>query len=428
MPKQIMPSDVAEIITHQSHVFLQGAIGEPRTIIESLETAQEVNKSVDYYGVSIPGINRFSPHEFHPGARFHSFFLHNQIENRSSDNLLFHPLHYRDTYRYLENHSGFDVAIIQVAPADANGNHSLGPSVDFVPAILARAKLIIAEVNQQLPTLSDGPAIKHQDIDLIISSDHDLPCNQSQAGGATETAIAKNVSALIDDGSCIQIGIGKLPSSILQQLRHHKRLGLHSGLISEDTRDLIEAGCITGENKNIDRHQHVTGIALGQMDFYRWAATHPQIHFRPVNYTHDQKTLAALDQFVSINSVLEIDLLGQANAEHVQGQAVSASGGLIDFVRGARASDGGKSILAMPATAMKGSKSRIVSRLPVDAVTTLCRADIDYLVTEYGSASLFSLSTDQRAQALIDVAAPEHRDTLYQEWENSRTHQQAKRV
>ncbi|MAZ88426.1 MAG: acetyl-CoA hydrolase [Cellvibrionaceae bacterium] len=428
MPRQIIPSEVAEIITHQSHVFIQGAIGEPRTIIEALESAQKVNKTVDYYGVSIPGINRFSPHEFHPGARFHSFFLHNQIANRSSNNLLFHPLHYRDTFRYLENHNGFDVAIIQVAPADANGNHSLGPTVDFVPSILARTKLIIAEVNQQLPAVSNGATIKHRDIDLIVAADHDLPCNQPLAGGVTETKIAKNVSALIDDGSCIQIGIGKLPSSILQQLRHHKRLGLHSGLISQDSRDLIEAGCITGENKSIDRHQHVTGIALGQKDFYQWVAKHPQVHFRPVDYTHDQKTLTALDQFVSINSVLEIDLLGQANAEHVQGRAVSASGGLIDFVRGARASTGGKSIIAMPATAMKGSNSRIVSRLPSDAITTLCRADIDYLVTEYGSASLFSLATDQRAQALIDVAAPEHRDALYQDWENSKTQGQAKRV
>ncbi len=428
MPQQILASEVAEFITHQSHVFIQGALGEPRTIIEALEAATAVDKRVDYYGVSIPGINHFSPHEFHPGAHFHSFFLHNQIANQDGNSLKFHPLHYRDAFRYLENHKGFDVAIIQVAPADANGNHSLGPSVDFVPAVLARTQLVIAEVNQQLPALAKGPTIRHKDIDLIVAVDRDLPANQPQAGGSIESAIAKNVSALIDDGSCLQIGIGKLPSSILQQLRQHKRLGLHSGLISEDTRELIESGCITGENKSIDQYQHVAGIALGRRDFYQWAAEQPQIHFRPVNYTHDQRILTEIDQFVSINSVLEIDLLGQANAEHVQGRAVSSSGGLVDFVRGARASNGGKSILAMPATAMKGSKSRIVTRLPNDAITTLCRTDIDYLVTEYGSACLFSLATDQRAQALIDIAAPEHRDALHQDWEKSNILRKTKRV
>ncbi|WP_019528265.1 acetyl-CoA hydrolase/transferase family protein [Dasania marina] len=419
MPREITASDVAQCIPDNSRVFIQGGIGEPSTILQALAAANQAAKAVDYYGVSIPGINHFSPHTFHPGANFHSFFLHQNIASASDDSVFFHPLHYRDIYRFLQQQKPFDVAIIQVSPPDSKGRCSLGPSVDFVPAILDNSRCIIAECNRQLPAVQNAPTIAINDIDIVIDSDHALPSSPLSMCGDTETAIAQQVAALIDDGSCIQIGIGKLPGSILRALTNHQQLGLHSGLISEDAQALIEAGIITGEKKSIDRHQHVTGMALGSAAFYHWMAEQTQVMFRPVDYTHDQQTLAAINQFVSINSVLEIDLQGQANAERINGRAVSASGGLVDFVRGARASRGGKSILAMPATAKAGSQSRIVTQLDTNAITTLCRTDIDYVVTQYGHASLFTLGTEQRAKALVDIADPEHRDRLWHDWEAS---------
>lgn len=421
MPREIQPTQIAELIPHGSQIFIQGGIGEPRTILEALAVSDQPHKSVDYYGVSIPGINNFSPHTFHSGARFHTFFLHRNIAPATDNTLLFHPLHYRDIYRFMQQRDTFDVALIQVAPPNSRGLCSLGPSVDFVPAIMGNSRCIIAEINQQLPVTHNAPSIALQNIDVVINTDHPLPTSQKKIGGDTETAIARNVAALIDDSSCIQIGIGKLPGSILQQLKNHRGLGLHSGLISEEAKELIELGVITGENKTIDRYQHVTGLALGSDDLYHWVADQPQVMFRPVDYTHDQQTLAAINQFVAINSVLEIDLQGQSNAERVRGRAVSASGGLVDFVRGARASHGGKSILAIPATAMGGMQSRIVADLSDNAITTLCRTDIDHVVTEHGSASLFALDTEQRARALVDIAAPKMRDQLWDGWRKHRS-------
>ncbi|MFT5711129.1 MAG: 4-hydroxybutyrate CoA-transferase [Halioglobus sp.] len=420
MPREIKPTQIAEFIPQGSQVFIQGGIGEPRTILEALAVSDQPHKCVDYYGVSIPGINNFSPHTFHSGARFHTFFLHRNIAPATDSTLFFHPLHYRDIYRFLQQRGAFEAAIIQVAPPNSRGLCSLGPSVDFVPAIMGHSRCIIAEINRQMPVVHNAPSIALKDIDVVINTDHPLPTSQTQIGGETETAIAQNVAALIEDGSCIQIGIGKLPGSIVHQLKNHHSLGLHSGLISEEVRELIELGVITGEKKTIDRFQHVTGLALGSDDFYHWVADQPQVMFRPVDYTHDQKTLAAINQFVAINSVLEIDLQGQCNAERVRGRAVSASGGLVDFVRGARGSHGGKSILAMPATAMGGAQSRIVTHLGNNAITTLCRTDIDHVVTEHGSASLFALDTEQRAHALVDIAAPEQRNQLWESWEKSR--------
>jgi len=208
--------------------------------------------------------------------------------------------------------------------------------------------------------------------------------------------------------------------SILRQLAGHRRLGLHSGLISDETRPLIEAGMFTGESKTIDRGRHITGMAWGSATFYRGLEEQTDIAYRAVDYTHDLRKLAAIHQLVSKNSVIEADLYGQANAETINGQQVSATGGLVDFARGARAARGGKSILAMPATAMRGSRSRIVSQLS-SHITTLCRADTDYVVTEYGCACLFRLSTESRAKALVDIAAPTYRDQLWLDWENARS-------
>lgn len=419
MTRALEPTQIAALIQHRSRVFIQGGVGEPRTILKALTAPGQKHKAVDYYGVSIPGINTFSPHTFHAGARFHTFFLHPNVAPAPPDAVSFHPLHYRDIYRFLEQSASFDMAIIQVSPPDSNGLCSFGVSVDFVSAILTRSHCIVAEINQQLPAVRDAPSIPYQDIDMVVNTDHPLPTVDAQLGGGIEIAIAQHVAALIDDGSCLQVGIGKLPGSILRQLRNHQQLGLHSGLISETARELITTGVITGEKKTLDRGHHVTGLALGDEEFYRWIASHPKMVFRSVDYTHDQRTLAAIDQFVSLNSVLEIDLQGQANAERVSGRAVSASGGLVDFVRGARASRGGKSILALPASAMGGKRSRLVARLSENAITTLCRTDIDHVVTEYGSASLFALDTEQRASALTEIAQPEHRDRLWDNWEKS---------
>jgi 4-hydroxybutyrate CoA-transferase len=214
---------------------------------------------------------------------------------------------------------------------------------------------------------------------------------------------------LIQDGDCIQTGIGAIPAAILEALVSKNDLGLHSGLIDDGGMALIERGVMTGRAKPVDRGVHVTGMALGSAALLDWLARRSDVAFRGADYTHEVRVIRDIPNFVSINSAVEIDLFGQVNAERVGGRQISGTGGSVDFMRAAKASKGGRSIVAMTATARGGSVSRIVPR--VDLVTAL-RTDIDLVVTEYGVANLKHASTAARVDALIEIAAPAFREDL----------------
>ena len=417
-PTTISSADIPAIVNKASNIFIQGGTGEPSKILQILRESSLISSKINYTTVSIPGINNFSPCDFHPQASLTTFFMHDQInEHATKKNTRFLPLHYRDIYRFLDEGPTFDIAIIQASPAGVDGQCSLGVSVDFLPAILNKTKKFIAQINTQFPAAINAPSIPYADLDYVFYVDEPFPDVPQGKSDSTTEGIANNVCSLIDDGSCLQIGIGKLPGTVLGHLNNHSDLGLHSGLIGEGTQTLIENGVINGARKTLDKNKHVTGLALGGPDFSQWAAQRADIVFKPVNYTHEYRYISALDRFTSINSALEVDLFGQANAEMINRRQVSGTGGLIDFIRGARGSHNGKSILALPATARKGAQSRISVKLSAESVTSVCRADIDYVVTEHGVAPLFRKSTEQRAQALIDIAAPDFRDELWRQWE-----------
>jgi 4-hydroxybutyrate CoA-transferase len=221
--------------------------------------------------------------------------------------------------------------------------------------------------------------------------------------------IGANVAALIRDGDCIQTGIGSIPAAILKALGDRNDLGLHGGLIDDGGMALIRAGNVTGTRKGVDKGLAVTGMALGSTGLYDWLAETPEVVFRGANHTHEVAVIRELDNFVSINSAVEVDLYGQVNAEVAGGRQISGTGGSVDFMRAARASRGGRSIIAMNATARGGTVSRIVPR--VELVTAL-RTDVDLVVTEHGVASLKGQSVAERARRLIAIAAPEFRDGL----------------
>jgi 4-hydroxybutyrate CoA-transferase len=228
--------------------------------------------------------------------------------------------------------------------------------------------------------------------------------------------IGAHVAELVRDGDTIQIGIGKVPAAVLASLHDRRDLGLHGGLVSDEVADLYEAGAITGARNSRDAGTMVCTAALGSARVYGWAGRCPELRFAPVSYTHDIRVLAQIHNFVAINSVLSVDLSGQANAEMLDGRQVSGTGGLLDFVRGARLSKGGRSILALPSTA-GGKTSRIVPRLGVGDVVSCPRADADIVVTEHGVARLRDKSVDERAEALIAIADPAFRRDLAAEWE-----------
>lgn len=421
MPKVIEADDIAKLFSPGDTVFLQSGSGEPTALTETLRQHPEASDGVSYVSVLIPGVNKNDPAAFHENAELTTFFIYGDVSDSfAAGRIRFMPLHYSNIPEYLRSQPLMDTALIQVSPPDAEGSCSLGISVDFVPDVLHRTRTIIAEVNERMPNPPGSVKIPFETLDFVVHSDR--PLLGIDVGDIPEQLeeIARCVADLINDGDCLQVGIGKLPSAIMSGLSNKRNLGFHSGMITDEVIPLVESGVINGAKKTVDTGKLVCGIALGSDSLYSWCGRRDDLLFRPVTETHDPCKVSRIDNFVSINSVLEVDLLGQVNAETLGGKQVSGTGGLVDFVRSARMSRGGRSILALTATAGKKRIPRIVPKLDSNSVVSGLRTDIDYVVTEFGAVQLKHKSIDERSSALISIAAPEHREELRAAWENIR--------
>ncbi|HEY4374466.1 MAG TPA: acetyl-CoA hydrolase/transferase C-terminal domain-containing protein [Burkholderiales bacterium] len=303
-----------------------------------------------------------------------------------------------------------DVALIQVRPL-ANGNFSLGVIADFTQAMIRQARLVIALVNPMLPVMAGDALAEAGDIDLLVESDSRIIDMPDPEPSAAERAVAQQVAALIPDRATVQLGVGTLPAAVAQALAQHKELGVHSGVVSDALVDLVEKGVVTNSHKGRDAGRTVTGGLFGTRRLRDFAGQSGAIELRSVEYTHNIAVTASLSQFITINSAIEIDLTGQANAEIAGGRYLGAVGGQVDFVRGGVASIGGHSIIALPSATPDGKRSRITASLDGNPVTT-ARSDVDIIVTEYGAAHLRGCPLRERAQRLIAIAHPEHREAL----------------
>jgi 4-hydroxybutyrate CoA-transferase len=420
MPEEITAARLPELLRPGMTVFVEGASGEPTPLLEALAASPEASRGVHYVGCRLPGLNRIDPASFHPEARLTSFFVFGEIaRSHAAGRVRFLPLHYSGIWHYLAG-LPVDLALIQASPPDAQGLCSLGVSVHFVPAVLPRAKVLVAEINEAMPRPAASYAIPYARLDYAIPTARTLPALPAGAPTEATRRIAANVASLIADGDTIQIGIGRQPAAILDALHDRRDLGLHGGVVADQVADLHQAGVLTGTRKSRDPGRIVCTAAIGTERVYRWAADCAELAFAPVSTTHDLRVLAALDNFVAINSVLAVDLSGQANAEMLDGRQVSGTGGLMDFVRGAGLSAGGHSILALPATAAGGTVSRIVQHLGAGDVVSCPRADADIIITEHGIARLRGASLEERARALIGIAAPAFREALEQQWRKGR--------
>ena len=280
-----------------------------------------------------------------------------------------------------------------------------------MPAVLERAKLIVAEVNASMPRPRSSYELPYARLDYVALTDRPVLALPGASLSDDVRQIGANVASLIEDGDTIQIGIGKVPAAVLAALHDRRNLGLHSGLVADQVADLYAAGVMRG--------RMVCTAAIGTRKVYDFAASCPDLAFAPVSHTHDPGVMAAIPNLVAINSVLAVDLMGEANAEMLDGRQVSGTGGLLDFVRGARLSRGGRSILALPSTAAGGKVSRIVPKLGERDIVSCPRADADIVVTEHGVARLRDRSLEERAEALIGVAAPGFREELAKGWARS---------
>jgi acyl-CoA hydrolase len=302
-----------------------------------------------------------------------------------------------------------DVVLCQVSTADDDGRHSFGLVADYLPAAIAVARTTIAEVNPHVP-YTFGETIPAERL-VTVPDDRPLPSIKRRDPSEEDRAIAALVAGLVPDGATMQFGVGGTPDAVLAALGAKRDLGIHSGLIGDAVVDLVEAGVVTNARKPVDSGVTVTGAIVGTERLYRWAHRNATLLMRPVSYTHDPQVLSSFENFFAINAAIEVDLGGQINAETVNGAYIGAVGGQGAFARAGAAAPHGRSIIALASTAAGGAISRIVARLG-DGVTSTPRADADLVVTEHGIADLRGATLRQRAERLIAIAAPAHREAL----------------
>jgi Acetyl-CoA hydrolase len=414
MPKSISPADLPGLLAPGRTVYVPGMGGQSQLVVDALRANPAAAKGVTFTGVWLPGINRVDYAGLDPEAAADAFFFHRDLAaSFAAGRVRFRPLSYFQTYRHLRDVSRIDLALLQVSPPDAAGRVSLGIANDFTPAILGKATVRVAHINPRMPRTRGAATVALADLDYVIEAEAPLLADNT---GEDETwaRIGRYLATVVPDGAVLEVGIGQTPQ-VLPALIGHRRLRMHTGAIMTPTLALVGSGALAEENGAI-----VTGTALGIDELYEHVADNPQVAFAPVGYTHDVGVLQRIERFTAINSVIEVDLWGEANAEMVDGRQFSSAGGIVDFMRGARLSPGGRAIVVLPATVKGGSVSRIVPRLAPGTTVSVARADMDTVITEFGVAELRNRTIDERAEALIGVAAPAFRDSLADAWAEMR--------
>ena len=324
--------------------------------------------------------------------------------------------HFYEIPDLIKNYICPKVAIVMVSPPDEHGYVSFGTTVDYTRGTADYCDIIIAQVNKYMPRTFGNSFMHVRDFTCFVECNEPLPEVKSVDISETEMEIGKYCASLIKDGDCLQLGIGGIPNAVCAQLWDKKDLGLHSELVGDGVVDLLEAGIINNKKKNKNPFRTILGAAFGSEKLNNYINNNPSVELHPINYVNNPSVIAQNDNMVSINSCLQIDLLGQVVSDTVGLNQYSAVGGQVDFVRGATMSKGGRSIIAMPSTAKKGLISRIVPLITEGSAVTTPRNDVNYVVTEYGIAQLKGKTLKERAKALIRIAHPKFRPHLILEY------------
>jgi acyl-CoA hydrolase/RimJ/RimL family protein N-acetyltransferase len=408
------PEEAVAHIRPGNRVFIGTGCAQPQALVQALVARSYELSDIKIVHLLTMGDAPYAHRELTQHFSVNSFFINENVRDLIQEGLGdYTPIFLSDIPRlFSSGRLPIDAALIQVSPPDEHGLVSLGISVDIVKAAAENASLVIAQVNPRMPRTRGDSLLSVHDLDLMVPVD--LPLLESQLPEPDEVTrkIGMYIAGLVEDGSTLELGIGRIPHAVLENLKDKKDLGIHTEMLNDAIIDMIESGVVTGARKSLDRGKVVASFCTGTRRLYDYIDDNPVFSFHPTEYVNDPFLIGQHERMVAINVALEVDLTGQVCADSLGTRFFSGIGGQVDFNRGAARAERGKAIIALASTAQHGKKSRIVAQLSPGAGVVTTRGDVHYVVTEYGMAYLHGKSVQERALALISIAHPDYREEL----------------
>ncbi|HQL44598.1 MAG TPA: GNAT family N-acetyltransferase [Spirochaetota bacterium] len=421
-PEKFLPEEkIFSHINRGDRIFIGTACSEPQYLVNALvEYVKSYPKAffdTEVIHVWTLGVAPYADEKFKQNFRHNSFFIGMNTRNAVNKGIAdYTPIFLSRVPQLLRNGIiDIDVALVQTSYPDEHGYLSLGVSVDIVKTAVESARLVVVQVNKQMPRVHGDAFIHIKDVDFIVPHDEEILEFTTKDSDDISNRIGKYVSLIIQDGDTIQVGYGRMPNAILKHLISKKNLGVHTELISDGIVELMKAGVVTNSEKTVDRGKTIASFCMGTKPTYEYIHDNPSIEFKTIDYTNNPLIIAQQRRMTAINAALQIDLTGQATAESLGKSFFSGIGGQADFMRGAILAPGGKSILTLRSTTEDEQTSRIVPFIPEGAGITLNRGDVHYVVTEYGIAYIHGKNIRERAMDLIAIAHPKFRPWLIEE-------------
>jgi acyl-CoA hydrolase len=415
MLKFVSAEEAVKAIKSNDRVHLSSVAVTPHHLINAMV---ERGKNKEFKNVRIQHIHTegaapYASREFEGIFQLESFFVGGNVRKQTQEGFAdYIPVFLSETQKLIrEGYLHVNVAMIMVSPPDKHGFVSLGTSVDATLAAVEEADVVIAQVNKHVPRAWGDAMIHSQQIDYFVEHDVPLYTHHNEPLSEIECAIGRNVASLVEDGACLQMGIGGIPNAVLAELTNHKNLGVHTEMFSDGLLPLVESGVVNCKEKQIDKGKIVASFLMGSQKVYDFIDDNPMVAMMDVAHTNGIHVIRKNHKVTAINSALSIDLTGQVCADSIGTTFYSGVGGQIDFIRGAGHSQGGKPIIAMPSVTGKGI-SKISPTLMQGAGVVTTRANMHWFVTEFGKVNLYGKTLQERARRIISIAHPDHRESL----------------
>lgn len=405
-------AEAVQIIKSNDRVFIHSAAATPQKLVNAMSNRHHELRHVEIVSIHTEGEVPYAKEEYKASFTINCFFVgSNMRPHVQSGRANYIPIFLGEIPKLFKTRMPLDVALVTVSPPNKKGFCSLGCSVDISNSAIDNAKYVIAQINPNMPFVHGNGIISVDKIDAAIHVNDPLFELHLKEGTEVEKSIGKHVANLVEDGATIQMGIGGIPDAALHYLTNHKNLGVHTEMLSDGIIDLVERGVVNGMNKHTEFGKIVAGFAFGTRKIYDFIDENPIVNMMDVGYTNDTRIIRQNPKVTAINSAIEIDIFGQVCADSIGTKHFSGIGGQMDFIRGATLSEGGKAIIALPSQTKNGV-SKVVNMLKRGAPVVTTRAHVQHIITEYGSIDLYGKNLKERAQLMISIAHPAHREKL----------------